>query len=262
MCRLSPLSTCTALVFTPHSRAIDWPMAPSHLATLPATRTLWLAIVRGCQPYLSASDRQIHPLKWRDLLPHRLPWPLRPHRIEDGAGTCSSAFWQRRRGSDCFKPLRTAWLRCFSQPSIDSAPVKPYNSASKEPPLAHEDLQPFLSDVCSWLGVTDELTWQKLLSVDRGQPFRLNLWHALSLVMSDPDADFFTHLHGGVPLEIGSDIPVCKVLLPPDSTDIPTIPIQHCESAWKSALNNPSVVDDLLQSELQEGWILPVRGGF
>ena len=55
--------------------------------------------------------------------------------------------------------------------------------------------------------------------------------------------------------------PSCKVLLPPDSPDIPTIPLQHCESAWKSALDNPTVVDDLVQAEVQAGWIKPVLGG-
>ena len=227
-------SASTPLVFTPDSLAA--------------------AIARVCQPYLSSSGQQIHP-------PYCIPWPLRPHRVEDGAGTCSSAFWQRPRGSDCFKPLRSAWLRRLSHSDLLSRLLSSLNSASKDPPLTPDELAPFLLDVRSWLGISDEHTWQKLLSVDPGQPFRLNLWHTLSLIMSDPDADFFSFLHDGVPLGIRSEIPVCKVLLPPRPADFPSIPIQHCESAWKSALDNPAVVDDLLQSELSEGWILPVHGG-
>ena len=122
------------------------------------------------------------------------------------------------------------------------------------PALVAVGLQPFLADSRSWLGVADESTWQRLLSVDPGQPFRLHLWHALSLIVCDPDSDFFADLHE---VGIGSEIPACKVLLPPDSPDIPTIPLQHCESAWKSALDNPTAVDDLLQTEVQEGWIRP-----
>ena len=41
----------------------------------------------------------------------------------------------------------------------------------------------------------------------------------------------------------------------------PTIPLQHCDSAWKSALDHADLVDDLLAKELDEGWIRPVPGG-
>ena len=97
--------------------------------------------------------------------------------------------------------------------------------------------------------------------MDSDQPFRLHLWHTFALILKDPDADFFAFLHEGVLLGIGSAIPVCKVLLPPDSPHVPTIPLEHSESAWKSALDNPTVVDDLLQAEVQAGWIKPVLGG-
>ena len=73
--------------------------------------------------------------------------------------------------------------------------------------------------------------------------------------------DFFRLLHEGVPLGIGSPIPPCKVLVPPDSADEQIIPLQHCDSAWKSALDHADLVDDLLATELREGWIRPVDGG-
>ena len=134
-------------------------------------------------------------------------------------------------------------------------------SPSKEPPLSDAALQPFLSDLRSFLRIDREDIWQRLLQVDPGQPFRLNLWHCLSVLTRDPDMDFFKLLHEGVPLGIGTPIPVCKVLFPPDPPSDTVLPLQHCDSAWKSALDHADLVDELLEAELREGWIRSVPGG-
>ena len=62
---------------------------------------------------------------------------------------------------------------------------------------------------------------------------------------------------------IGSQqpIPVCPVLPPPEHHSEPVVPLQHCESAWKSALDHADTVDMLLASELAEGWIEEIPGG-
>ena len=109
--------------------------------------------------------------------------------------------------------------------------------------------------------MSDHAICSKLLEIDDGQPFRLNLWHALWLISSDPDADLFDILHAGVPLGIDAPMPACCVLFPPDDPDTADIPLQHCDSAWQSAIDNADIVDDLLQAELEEGWICLVPGG-
>ena len=134
-------------------------------------------------------------------------------------------------------------------------------SPSKEPPISPAALRLFEADLRTFLQVDSDSTWAKLLSADAGQPFRLNLWHCLSVICCDPDMDFFRTLHDGVPLGIDAPIPPCKVLFPPDSLAEPSIPLQHCDSAWKSALDHADLVDDLLATELEEGWIRPVPGG-
>ena len=99
------------------------------------------------------------------------------------------------------------------------------------------------------------------MSVLDGQPFRLNLWHCLSLLCSDPDADYFHVLREGVPLGIGSIIPQCSVMHLPAPPDSARLPLQHCESAWKSAIDHADIVDSLLASELQAGWIREIPSG-
>ena len=90
--------------------------------------------------------------------------------------------------------------------------------------------------------MSDHAIWSKLLEIDEGELFRLNLWHALSLISSDPDADFLDVLHTGVPLGIESPILGCCVLFLPDAPDIADMPLQHCDSAWQSAIDNADIV--------------------
>ena len=58
--------------------------------------------------------------------------------------------------------------------------VSALNSGRREPPLSDLELEPFLSDLRGFLGVTDDDIWRQLISVQPGQPFRLGLWQSLS----------------------------------------------------------------------------------
>ena len=182
-------------------------------------------------------------------------------RTVPGLATCSSAFCGTFREPDVLKPLRSAWLRRLQTPGLLSGLLAHLVSPSKDPPLSESALHPFLADLRAFLCVRDDATWAKLLHVDPGQPFRLSLWHCLSVLTRDPDMDFFRLLHEGVVLGIGELIPPCKVLLPPGPPAESILPLQHCDSAWKSALDHADLVDGLLHAEIQEGWIRPVPGG-
>ena len=216
----------------------------------------------ACYPVaLSLRQEPILLASWTSLLPQSFVWPRHTSRIQNGAGTCSSAFWGQPREPDVLKLLRSAWLKRLEAPGLLSGLLTHLVSASKEPPLSEAALQPFLSDLRAFLRVEREDIWQRLLHVDPGQPFRLNLWHCLSVLTRDPDMDFFKLLHEGVPLGVGTPIPVCKVLFPPDAPSESVLPQQHYDSAWKSALDHADLVDELLDTELREGWIRPVPGG-
>ena len=219
------------------------------------------AIASQIAPFLSVRSTAVAFGEWQFLLPPSFVWPQPSGRIEDGAGTCSSAFWGTPREPDVLKPLRSAWFSRLQTPSLLPGLLAHLVSPSKEPPLSESALEPFLADLRAFLCVKDDSTWAKLLHIDPGQPFRLNLWHCLSVLTRDPDMDFFRLLHEGVPLGIGEPIPPCKVLFPPDPPTESVLPLQHCDSAWKSALDHADLVDGLLDAELQEGWIRPVPGG-
>eukprot|EP00439_Symbiodinium_sp_Y106_P026012 s2644_g3.t1 len=49
--------------------------------------------------------------------------------------------------------------------------------------------------------------------------------------------------------------------MPPCPVLPPVFPLEHCQSAWQSALSRPDIVDELLAAELAAGWIEEVPGG-
>ena len=243
-------------------RAADGSFLTRKTAAYPAS--LAVSLAKLAAPWLSSDTTCSGPVAldtWPSLLPSRLPWPVLKHRVEDGAGTCSTARPDPAKFSDPLRSLRTSWSRRFLRDGLAVRIAAALNSGSREPPLSDSELEPFLSDLRSFLGVSDDATWSLLLQVQPGQPFRLELWHRLCLACSDPDTEYFDLLREGVPLGISSPIPACKVMTPPGPPDAANIPLQHCESSWKSAIDHSEIVDELLLEELAQGWIATVPGG-
>ena len=117
-------------------RLPDGSFATRHTACYPAK--LAQAIARCVQPWLTPRSDAISLSAWRHLLPKRFVWPQVRHRIEDGAGTCSSAFWHIPRERDSFKDLRQAWLRRILQPGFIHSVLSRLNSDAKAPPSCQE----------------------------------------------------------------------------------------------------------------------------
>ena len=195
------------------------------------------------------------------MLPTAPCWPPPSGRVEDGAGLCSSATPFPPTQSDVLGGLRKVWCKRLLDSGLHQQIASRLLSGSKTNPLSEAELAPFLADLRTFLHVESDSTWKSLVSVLDGQPFRLNLWHCLSLLCSDPDSDYFHVLREGVPLGVGSTIPVCPVMHPPAAPDAVRLPLEHCESAWKSALDNADLVESLLQDEVDAGWIREVPGG-
>ena len=212
-------------------------------------------------PFLSRDNRVVPFLRWEsELLPARSPWPIPPSRVEDGAGSVSSASWAVPSGPNCFATLRKLWTSRILSGNFLAKFRANIASGSKTPPISDHDLNPFLSDLRSCLGLSDS-DFKSLLCVPHGQPFRLFLLKALLTVAKDPDTDFVDLLVSGVPLGVDEPMPSCPSLFPAPPASEPNMDLMHCESSWGSALSDPSTVDRLLKAEVSEGWISKVPGG-
>ena len=91
-------------------RNSDGSFATRHTACYP--QPLASAIASCVQPFLSLLADPIKLSDWRTFLPPALIWPLPGPRIEDGAGTSSSAFWGVPRETDFLRPLRFCRAFC------------------------------------------------------------------------------------------------------------------------------------------------------
>ncbi|CAE7257787.1 LRRC45 [Symbiodinium sp. CCMP2456] len=230
-----------------------------HTACYPASLCSRLASILA--PLLSQNVGVVPFLDWeKRLLAPKLHWPIPASRVEDGAGSCSTGSWSVPQGEDSFKQLRQAWMQRITRPDFLGKFRANLASGSKDPPLSDVDLRPFLEDLRSFLRLSEK-EFETLLCVPPGQPFRLFLLEALLEVSRDPDISFIDLLVEGVPLGVDEAMPSCPALFPPSAPVSPKVPLQHCESAWGSALSDPQTVDSLLDSEIREGWVQPVPGG-
>ena len=79
--------------------------------------------------------------------------------------------------------------------------------------------------------------------------------------MQDPDSDLFPFLISGVPLGINEDIlpSKCFPLNPTDTPyDPPLLSVHHTN--WQSAEDDPTTVQELINKEVDAGWVEPFHG--
>ena len=91
--------------------------------------------------------------------------------------------------------------------------------------------------------------------VPGGQPYCLEALHCLSRLLSDRDVALFPALAQGVPTDYNGDIPASHVFSP-RSTDVqPDVELQICEGNWAGAEADPKLLLQLVQSELDAGYL-------
>ena len=162
-------STCVhppgAHVITSGRRSAQGTFLTRDTACYPAS--LCKAMAEHFRPLLSSHIGEIPFLSWHSLLPPALFWPIPSHRVEDGAGTCSSACWSAPSGSDYFRDIRRAWTsRILSGDFLQPFRAR-LSSGSKSPPISDSDLTPFLEDLRSFMKLSSS-DFDLLLRVPEG----------------------------------------------------------------------------------------------
>ena len=217
---------------------------PSGLATQIAQLVL---------PFLSRGGRVIAIQQWRSLLSPSPAWPLPQTRVEDGGGLRSTAAWLEPQGADVFGPLRKEWSKRLFRDKLCLRLTAALQGPPTSCPLTDEELEPFLGDLTSFLGVRPDET-EELLSVSPGQPLRLFLLEALLLRLGDSEASMCADLRQGVRLGVNHALEPSEHWPPRDWE--PVLPdLKLCEGSWLSASSHPEQVLSLLQEELAAGWI-------
>ena len=98
-------------------------------------------------------------------------------------------------------------------------------------------------------------------SIPPDQPMHLYILQSLSEIMMDPDIHLFDHLIAGVPTGFQNDIPIsnCFPILR-DPIDTSHIHLSVHQTNWKSAEDNIEIARDLVQAEVDAGWVEQCHG--
>ena len=207
------------------------------------------AIIDIISPWVTKSTLMNQDLsKWRSLL-YRNPISKGP-RITDGAGDASSANWTIPQSKDLLKSLRQMWIKPILTTKLHTKVVDACKNHQSDPFVSEDELLPFLDDIQhSFPSISLDFT------IPDHQPFRLHLFHSLLLLSKDPDPKIATLLQEGIPSGAFSQLePVglwetnCSI-----SSDYPDLVV--CHDNWTSANHNPDTTRQLIQKELDDGFI-------
>ena len=198
-----------------------------------------------------------HPvtISWTQALQTLLPHPpMRFFHIPDGASLASSALWPIPCMSDYFKVLRNSLHELILRQRLD---LKLRNHVKH-----HIDTSPFDTDIQSQnIKIFQEFFTSKGLttniSIPDDQPFRLFALQHLAELIEDPDSALVTELHKGVML--GVDSPIQPSGTWPLKQKIQTSEVSHletCYSNWSSAENQDNILSQLLQDEIDQGFVM------
>ena len=213
-------------------------------------------------PFCSSLGHKRVPLShFSNLLPE--PGVHRRPLVCDGAGMNSSA--DSSNASAAPSPLQdviTHWLQFAAQRNLTQSIVSHRCQARDAHPLteaqqlevatiAHSFLHPQCKDPAC-------------LRITPGQPFRLKLLQAFASRTKDPDHKLHSFLAEGVPAGILQDIPSSFQWQQRQQTlqedDLDGLHLLHCQGNWTQAEQNPELLRQLLQKEVDNGWVVPFHG--
>eukprot|EP00435_Cladocopium_sp_Y103_P002494 s2776_g1.t1 len=214
-------------------------------------------------PRLSRSGRTIKLDEWIQGLPRNPTWSFASQfqRIEDGGSLVSTARWHSPPSRDYMCGLRSSWSQRLFDSGLHLKIASSLQSGSDSPPISETELAPFFDDLRNCFGI-DAADWQRMLTVTPGQPFRLHLWQYILQLWQDPDAKFCDELASGVRLGVGTTLEPSPIWPLHDGEHfVPDQPLSIHHGQWAGADAHPDIVSDLLQQELDAGWIVDVPGG-
>lgn len=93
------------------------------------------------------------------------------------------------------------------------------------------------------------------LTIAAHQPFRLQLFHSLLSIAYDPDTNIASLLQDGIPSGAFSKTQPVGLWEPNTKTQDDYPELRLCQDNWTSANHNPDITKQLIQKELDDGFI-------
>eukprot|EP00435_Cladocopium_sp_Y103_P061476 s365_g23.t1 len=237
---------------------MDTDMLDEWLADYPDS--LATAIVDLCLPMAQIVLRD-HTVAILDLSVEviRLPekgWDIGPTSRVDGGGYTSVPDWSRppHGAQNRLGELRQIWVNYIAQHNLLQCFRQGLATQSAEPFFAPHHITNLrqLTDLW-WAAISpgdSALDW----TIPADQPYALFALHKLSDFLQDPDSALWTCLQHGVPTGFHNDIPPSNVW---HSTEqiAEDHPLQIHLDNWRSAEEDPLLLEQLVQAEVDAGWL-------
>eukprot|EP00435_Cladocopium_sp_Y103_P007137 s4429_g2.t1 len=123
-------------------------------------------------------------------------------------------------------------------------------SGCRVPPLSEAELHPYISDLWQILGIPESQALDTL-HIHPGQPFRLKLWTKLADFLTDAD----------VPVGVNEQLAPSPAWPQHKGTVSQGDPLLQCHDSWKSVADQAEIVQQLIDEEVESGFIEPIPGG-
>ena len=232
----------------------------AHTAEYPASLAKQLASLMA--PFCSSFGHSLASLSsFSNLLPE--PTVHRRPPVCDGAGMNSSA--DHSFPAENASPLQdvvTHWLQYAEQRGMSQSIISHLCQAVDDHPLTEAQQLEVASIAHSLLH--PQCKDPQCLQVAPGQPFRLKLLHAFASRAQDPDHNLHSLLASGVPAGILQDIPSSvqwqQRQQDLQDDDLDGTYLLHCQGNWTKAEQDPALLQQLLDKEIQSGWVIPFHG--
>ena len=209
-------------------------------------------------PLLSDQGRELTLVDYETHLPIKhISQP--PFSKQDGAGLTSQSDWSGMHSyEDSFSALRKNFFRTIMDQRLDLQVMRAFQHRQEDPPFSEEQIRPFRNFVEEFLlaqGMTPD--W----STPPDQQLCLHILQQLCECMRDPDTSLFPYLIAGVPLGIKEDIMPSRCF-PINQPDVPFEPplLSLHHTNWQSAEDEPEIVQELINKEVDSGWVQPFHG--
>ena len=193
-----------------------------------------------------------------ESLPSR-PLESFPRATQDGAGIYSYPDWSVPPSgvSDVFKPLRQQLHDFFRQCKAPSRLRQAVAEQCKDPLFTQSEVAHMRRMWQQWsasLGHPGSFDW----SIAPGQPYAIEALAHLASLLGDKDVTLWESLRRGVPTGVHQNIPLSNCFIPYVQSESwePDMDFKICSGNWPGATANPELLMELLQAELDAGYVI------
>ena len=193
-----------------------------------------------------------------ESLPSR-PLDSFPRATQDGAGIYSYPDWSVPPSGieDIFKPLRQQLHDFFRQCKAPSRLRQAVAEQCKDPLFTQSEVDHMRRMWQQWSassGHPGSFDW----SIAPGQPYAIEALAHLATLLGDKDVTLWESLRRGVPTGVHQNIPLSNCFIPYAQTESwePDMDVKICSGNWPGATANPELLMELLQAELDAGYVI------